>query len=802
MPRRLRAESEEAFSLFPFLAVLLCTMGTLALVFVLIAQKTSADPIEDAVEERAIAFDASAGLKDAVPYGSIIGADELADAINNGLGGKKRHNVDSLAEDAGEHELEAPLPENAYEEALVKTGAASLEEVLDEKETVEWFLQELTTIDSKSAETFEEERQRLANAEAGIAKIREEADVAQKRYDALMQENTDDQGAETLKARVAELDQEIEKLGEETADLREQNANAKKSYAIVPYQGKKGTFRRPIYVECNDSGVYIQPEGIRFDDSDFLLAQYPGNPFDTALRAASQRFLVTGGQRTASGEAIEPYPLIIVRPSGARYFYAAIAALASWGGLYGYEFVEEDLALAYPEPDPVLKTLAQGQADDARQRMQVQLANALSIRNAQIVAESRARRNASSSTAAAAAVPDTELQARLGSNVRLGAANPLAGDADLRRVAERTNAPDDAAARGAAQTPRNAGEGAPFAAEGRDRVAVGTANASLTPPPQMALGGAPRGAAPRAETRLGGVGTYASGAGVFTSAADNVANAALANADRNGDGALARDVPSTDLYAPYTTSDSASASQSALNGGADAEFATQQGVSPAGEFALGAPSQTTRQDASQYFPNSSAQAMISPPCGDTTQGVELASDVAEGPLANLTDASIGDNQEETNGIPNIFDKTVDLSDPPEKKEIREDEKLPKEAYLVSRELSRTATRGNERAISVRCAPQGYVFPQQPGLRSRYTVAYETKGKTRLDRDAEIADVITLCVKSWGVAGRNMYWAPYVKVEVLPGGENGLRELHEFCDAQGLTLVLKDPESDAKATPNP
>ena len=78
MPRRLRAESEEAFSLFPFLAVLLCTMGTLALVFVLIAQKTSADPIEDAVEERAIAFDASAGLKDAVPYGSIIGADELA----------------------------------------------------------------------------------------------------------------------------------------------------------------------------------------------------------------------------------------------------------------------------------------------------------------------------------------------------------------------------------------------------------------------------------------------------------------------------------------------------------------------------------------------------------------------------------------------------------------------------------------------------------------------------------------------------------------------------------------------------
>ena len=54
MSRRSRAESEEAFSLFPFLAVLLCTMGTLALVFVLIAQKTSSDEQTQAADNAEI----------------------------------------------------------------------------------------------------------------------------------------------------------------------------------------------------------------------------------------------------------------------------------------------------------------------------------------------------------------------------------------------------------------------------------------------------------------------------------------------------------------------------------------------------------------------------------------------------------------------------------------------------------------------------------------------------------------------------------------------------------------------------
>ena len=104
-------------------------MGTLALVFVLIAQKASSDEIVEESDAPVAEFDADAALGDVGEYGAIVGAAELAAAMNGGLGAERDEERDE-----------------AYEEALVKTGAASLDEVLEEKESVEWFLSELDEI--------------------------------------------------------------------------------------------------------------------------------------------------------------------------------------------------------------------------------------------------------------------------------------------------------------------------------------------------------------------------------------------------------------------------------------------------------------------------------------------------------------------------------------------------------------------------------------------------------------------------------------------------------------------------------
>lgn len=750
MSRRAKSESEEAFSLFPFLAVLLCTMGTLALVFVLVARKTAAPTENPPANEVARAeFDRDAALGDDSRYGSI---------------------VDSAEDDA-------------YERALVRTGAASLDDVLSEKESVEWFLQELDEIESHSNETFAEERQRLANAEAGIAKLRDEADVAQRRYDALVKENAEAVDVEALKNRIAELDREIEKLQEEAAELREKNASAKKSYAIVPYQGKKGTFRRPIYVECRDDGVYLQPEGVRFDDSDFLLAQYPGNPFDTALRAASQRCLATDGQKTASGDAIEPYPLIIARPSGAKYFYSAIAALASWGDLYGYEFVEEDQELVYPEPDPELRKLAQAQADEARARMRGLLATALSIRNARIVSEERRRREAASD---ADRVPDSELQARLGSNVRLGAAKPLAGTSKVyANAASVASAPvaksGEPESQGAvvAAVPRE--PSAPSGSPG-DALVVGGAS------PKRAVFTGAADAAARSARLAGGNGTGDLSASAADHDAELVASGGAGNEgfDENasyatsGSGSTAARDDDSETNAERGTT--TCASRSAPPAGSTAPAYMKNFIAAPDASRVADPSKT--RDLTDALGNTSLAAWAT---GDSTDG-ELA-DAPQRAESTASDAS------DPNAVSSVFEKTVDLDEPPEKKkELREDEKTPPEAFLVSRELTRTATRGNERGILVRCEPDAFVFPKQPGLRAVGRVAAHAEGSTRASRDAELADVVTLCVKSWGVAGRNMYWAPYVKAEVSPGGEATLAALREFCDAQGLTLILVESKT--------
>lgn len=757
---RSRAASEDAFSLFPFLAVLLCTMGTLSLVFVLVARKTSAEPTPDADDEAAavavVPFDGNAATFGHEISGTIVDADALASALNGGLSTN-----------------DAP-PLSEYERALEKTGNASLEDVRGETENLDWLLSELSNMRETAEKNLAEQRARLANAEAAIAQLRAEAQAAEQKYEALVNSG-ENEGLDELKARLQSVDCEIEKLMEEAEKLREENADAKHSYAIVPYQGKKGTFRRPIFVECNADGVFIEPEGVKFDERDFLLAQYPGNPFDAALRAVAHRYLVTGGQKTASGDAIEPYPLIIVRPSGAKHFYAAIAALASWGELYGYEFVEEDQVLEYPQPDPLLAQAAQEQAQIARDRMQAQLAAALSARNAQIVALERSKRNASAYGGNTSA-PQTELQARLGSNVRLGVARP-----DL----------TDLAMRGSSSAGLPSGEGSGLTRGGANAATPSAgADANVaTAAPGLGIGvgglggglgaggnfsGAATAATDGAGAGIGGdtapvvpyVGEYAqnvvSGAGEGSGSGETGAGAPSAD----GSNALGGDASQGGVQSLYVGNAAASGQESALASAAHDENTAPLYMKKFIDAPDAADSSVaSQQDLSKTLGNSSVATGAQ---GTETDGDRLASS-----------ANAAQNGQ---GIPNVFDKTVDLSKEDEPKlEPRVDD-APKEAFLVSRELTRTATRGNERAVSVVCTSKGFLFPKQPGLRKEVLVKYDAE-----DRDAQLLDAVALCVKGWGLAGRNMYWAPYVKASGDKGFETRLNDLQAFCKAQGLTL---------------
>jgi hypothetical protein len=169
---------------------------------------------------------------------------------------------------------------------------------------------------------------------------------------------------------------ELERLEKLIADtrasiesLRENEGTQKRSYALVPYEGPNGTFRRPIYIECRDGELILQPEGVRITENDLRPPLGAGNPLAAALRAARGHYarLNPPGERNRDSE---PYALLVVRPSGAAMNHRAQAAIRAGDFEFGYELFEEDSEVRYEAPDPQLAMVEEQAIQHARIRQE------------------------------------------------------------------------------------------------------------------------------------------------------------------------------------------------------------------------------------------------------------------------------------------------------------------------------------------------------------------------------------------------------------------------------------------------
>ena len=91
--------------------------------------------------------------------------------------------------------------------------------------------------------------------------------------------------SQQLEAELAHLREATEEARRRLALAKEEAKNRPQAFAIIPYEGANGTKRRPIYIECTEKGIIIQPEGIVLSRLDFDGPLGPGNPLDAALRA-------------------------------------------------------------------------------------------------------------------------------------------------------------------------------------------------------------------------------------------------------------------------------------------------------------------------------------------------------------------------------------------------------------------------------------------------------------------------------------------------------------------------------------
>ncbi|MEM9826417.1 MAG: hypothetical protein AAF958_07495 [Planctomycetota bacterium] len=274
-------------SLFPFLAVLVCTLGTLILMLALVSQNAAAEKL--------------------------------------------------VREDPSSDELSDPPP---VAKDVAERWGREAEFQIDELESL------------RDAQTADAERRRdeITVQEREIRKLREQLASLNRQVELA---SNDQANLHVDEAALQRLEAEIAAQAEALEQAREEIEGAPPKVVIVPHAGPNGTSRRAIYLVCDADGLKIEPEGVRVSGQQLARSREDANPLDAALRVARLHALEKYGDQTS------PYPLLVVRPGGIETYYRARGALEQWDDQFGYELVPEDVDLAFPDSDPVLKQAMQ-----------------------------------------------------------------------------------------------------------------------------------------------------------------------------------------------------------------------------------------------------------------------------------------------------------------------------------------------------------------------------------------------------------------------------------------------------------
>ncbi len=303
MSRSSRRGDDHAPAMFPFLAVLLCTIGALVLILVI-----------SVVHSRATA----------------------------------------------ERSMESRVTQR-------------LEQAKESSDIMESVSDELQARREKVKQEIERRRRELANIEDHIARMNQEMEQLRKKAEAIeAAADLDETEQQNTEQRMAEVREEIEKKKRELAEEIEKQKKRKPAFAILPYAGPNGTSRRPVYLECRQEGVIIQPEGVLISFADLRPPHGPGNPLDAALRVLRTAYQ----EKDATfGLTTPPYPLLIVRPDGIHTYALARAAMSGWDDQFGYELIDEEMELTFPPGAPQLANDLKAALDMAKRRQEALLAS-------------------------------------------------------------------------------------------------------------------------------------------------------------------------------------------------------------------------------------------------------------------------------------------------------------------------------------------------------------------------------------------------------------------------------------------
>jgi hypothetical protein len=126
-------------------------------------------------------------------------------------------------------------------------------------------------------------------------------------------------------------------------------AGRRASYAVLPYKGPNGTWRRPIVLECTSGGVILRPGGQRFSGLELSPRIHPRS--SPIVRAVAREMLHINGAETPDGAPAIPYLVFLVRPDGVRPYYESRSSLEPLGIAFGYELIDQNMVVDIPNLD-------------------------------------------------------------------------------------------------------------------------------------------------------------------------------------------------------------------------------------------------------------------------------------------------------------------------------------------------------------------------------------------------------------------------------------------------------------------
>ena len=320
MSGRRRTRDNVGMNLFPFLAVLICTMGGLIILLVVMVQQARVRAIEGpAVNE--------------VAQARVAQQTAEIEAINS-----------------------QRLVEFQKSKVLAERQQAEIDDY-------KWQSSMLKQSYEQTVAALADQRLALSHLESHARELSEQASRMQAEADLIAKNTSQDKDFQNEKqSDLDDLKNQLASAQKEVDALRNEVANQSTKYSLVPYDGPNGTQRPPIYVECFANRVVLQPENVVLIGEDFQEPLTINNPLAAALRA-KREFLMDQG---LIQPGVEPYPLLVVRPGAASSYAAARTAMKAWESEFGYELVEEDIELDYQVADPRLSQLLNDIVIEAR----------------------------------------------------------------------------------------------------------------------------------------------------------------------------------------------------------------------------------------------------------------------------------------------------------------------------------------------------------------------------------------------------------------------------------------------------